>query len=181
MTDEPVATKHHLAWKARFIIGITMLVLALFGMVLTDMKIGGGWLYWRFVTPIFALLSIGLSLHLRHLKLRNTVAKLWHELLHWAGFLLSVYLISALVKMGFISQFQAGVEVLILVALATFLAGVYIEPTFLVIGIALGLLVAGVAFLDQYIYGLLVPVVAIAILVLFWLSRRKKSHHTESP
>jgi len=176
MTNESTVTKHHHAWKARFIIGTIMLVLALLGMVLTDMKVGGGWFYWRIITPIYALLSLGLSLHLRHLQVRNTVAKIWHEILHWVGFLLSVYLVSALVKMGFISQFQAGVEVLVLVALATFLAGVYIEPTFLVIGIALGLLVAGVAFLDQYLYGILVPVVAIAVVMLFWLSRRKKTH-----
>jgi hypothetical protein len=172
--NEAQKTKHQ-AWKARFFVGITMLSIALLGMIITDLKVGGAWLYWRIMTPVYALLSIGLSLYLRHRQLHTAIATIWHEILHWLAFLLSIYLLSALVKMGFISQFQAGVEVLVILALATLLAGIYIEPAFLVIGIALGLLVAGIAFLDQYLYGILVPVVLIAILLIFWIARRHRS------
>ena len=80
-----------------------------------------------------------------------------------------------LVDMGFMSRFQASLEVLILLALATFLAGVYTEPTFIVVGIALGFMVLGVAFVNRYFYILLLPAIALAIFFIFWMARRKKS------
>ncbi len=179
MPDEQQKSLHHHAWKVRFIVMVAMMVIALLGMVITDMKVGGAWKYWCIMTPVYALLSIGLSLYLRHLGVRQIVATIWHEILHWAGLVLAVYLISLLVKMGFVSRFQAGVEVLVLLALATFLAGVYIDATFLVIGIAIGLLVAGIGLLDQYFWAILIPVVLIATGLIFWMIRRKRHHTTQ--
>jgi hypothetical protein len=160
-------------WKVRFGVSMAMLILAVLGMVVTDLKIDGSWLYWRIMTPVYALLSIGLSLYMRRKKLRDEIFTIWHEILHWIGLVLAIYLVSTLVQIGFISRFQAGVEVLILLAMATFLAGIYIESTFLVTGITLGLLVIGVGYLDQYLYAILIPLILIALVALFWTARRK--------
>ena len=56
---------------------------------------------------------------------------------------------------------------LLLLALTTYLAGVYIEPTCIVVGILLGIFAAGIALLDTYLYNVLLPVtVAATILVI---------------
>ena len=55
----------------------------------------------------------------------------------------------------------------------TFLAGIYIEPTFLITGIALGLLVLGIGYLNQYLYAIIFPLILVAIVALFFTARRK--------
>jgi len=167
----------HPSWKARFIVGIIMLLLSFFGMIFTDLKKEGSWLYWRVMTPVYALLSIGLSLYLQHMKLRTALVTIWHEILHWIGLICFVYLETVLVNLGFISRFQAGVQVLSLLGLATFLAGVYIDKTFLVIGLTQGLLVLSVGFFSEYLY-LILPLAIIAFVVIFFISRYIKHQKT---
>lgn len=163
------------AWKVRFAVSVIMLALAFLGMIVTDLKSEGAWHYWRIMTPVYAVLSLGLSLYMHHRKLRSAAFTIWHEIVHWAGLLLAVYLVSNLVQMGFMSRYMAGVQVLLLLALATFLAGVYIEVTFIVVGLVLGLLVAGIGFLNQYVYSILLPVVIVAILVILFIIHKIKS------
>lgn len=173
MKDLEQKSSYHF-WKERFCIGLIMIFLAFTGMIFTDVKTGGAWLYWRWMAPVYALLSLSLSLHLRRFNFRPVVLTIWHEVLHWVGLLLAVYLVSLLVDIGFISRFQAGLQVMIMLALATFLAGVYIESTFIVVGCVLGFLVLGVAFVNQYLYGIMLPLIAVAIILIFWVARRKK-------
>lgn len=170
---------NHFTWKLRFSVGVVMLFLALLGMIITNLEVNGSWSYWRIMTPVYALLSIGLSLYLRHHNQRPIVLTIWHEIVHWIGLILAIYLVSVLVDIGFISRFQAGIQVLLLLSLATFLAGIYFESTFIVVGIALGLLVAGIGFLEQYLYITIIPVIVIALLGIFFLSRHKKHKKNE--
>jgi len=169
----------HPAWKLRFIVGVIMLSLAFLGMIVTDLKSEGAWLYWRVMTPFYALLCIGLSVYLRHRELTKTVWTIWHEIFHWIGLLLSVLLVHILVQIGLSSRYQAGIEVLLLLALSTFLAGVYTEPTFIAIGIALGLFIIVIALLNQYLYLILVPVILLVMISLYWMSRHNKPKKEE--
>ncbi len=171
---------HH-AWRARFAIGLIMLAIAFIGVAVTDVQTGGAWYYWRIMAPIYALLSVGLSLYLRHMRLRSIVWTIWHEVLHWLGLIVSVYVLSLLVSIGLVSRFQEGLQVLLLLALATFLAGVYIEPTFIVVGIILEILALVIAFISQYMYGIMLPIIAVAIALIFWISRRHKHREVIVP
>lgn len=175
----PAPPPHHPAWKIRFSIGLVMLVLAFLGMIITDIKLEWAWGYWQVIVPVYAALSIVLSFYLRHMKLRTAVVTIWCEVLHWGGLIGAVFLIAFLVKIGFVSRFQAGVEVLVLLALATFLAGVYFEPVFMLVGLILGLLVMAVALVTQNVYLVLIPLALIALVALVLISRRKK-HQTPS-
>jgi hypothetical protein len=170
--DPPL--NRQIVWKARFTVSLVMLFLACLGMAFTDLKSEGAWIYWRAITPVYALLSIGLSFYLKHKKAKDVVWTIWHEIAHWVGLLASIYVLSLLVRMGFMGRFEAGVETILLLALATFLAGVYIEPTHLVIGAILGLIVLGIGFVNQYLYGIFLPIIVIALVLIFWISRTKK-------
>lgn len=161
--------ERHPIWKLRFVVGVIMLSLAFAGMIVSSITADGGWLYWRLMAPCYALLCIGLSLRMRYHRLSPAVATIWHEIFHWLGFLACVYLVAILVP-GFLTTFLAGLTILLLLALATFLAGLYSEPTFIVIGIAIGLLVAGVSVIGY----ILAPIIAVSVGTIFWLSRRHK-------
>jgi MFS family permease len=168
---------HH-PWRVRFIVGISMFVLVFIGMIFTDVKKDEAWVFWRIISVIFALLSLGMSFYLRHHKWKDSVVTIWHELLHWLGLILSVFIVSIIVELGIMGRFEASLQVLILLSLATYLAGVYIEPTFLFIGVLLGLFAIGLTMASLYMFTIMIPVAAIAFFAFMYFIR-KKSHQSK--
>ncbi len=167
---------HH-PFRARFYSGLILFILAFLGLIITDLHHDGGFSYWRYVVPIFALDGLFLSWYLRHNKESYSVAFIWHELLHWAGLLCSVFLVSELLRVGLLSRFAASLVVITLLSLALFLAGIYIEYTFLILGIIMGGFVVVIAFLAEYFYALSIPLVIIGIALLFLFSHKRKKHY----
>ena len=174
-------TVHKYRWKIRFIVSLLLLILGFLGLIVTDVFKDGGWLYWRIITPVYALLSLWMSWYLRD-KEDFSFSDLWHEILHWFGLILAIYLLSKFVSIGVMGRFEAGLVALSMLALTTFLAGIYIEVTFIFIGLILGFFAYGVAFLNQYLYVIILPIVIVAAGIIFWLVHYKKpvSHKSNS-
>src|SRR3989338_8739723 len=156
-------------WIARIGVSIAMLILAFLGLVVTNIRSTGGWQYWRWVVPIIALLALWLSWYLRKQKNPLSPVTLWHEVVHWAGLVASVIVVSIFVHIGVIGRLEAGLTVLTLLSQAVFLAGIYIESTFLFIGVVLGLFTVGVAFIAEYLYAVAIPILIVGGGVLVWL------------
>ncbi|MEN9343397.1 MAG: hypothetical protein RLZZ453_184 [Chlamydiota bacterium] len=164
-------------WKARLAVGLIMLMLALVGIIITDIHREGGWDYWRFVVPIYALLALGLSFYIKRTKETISPITLWHELLHWAGVIGAVLLVSYLVQLGTVGRFIAGIFQLIILGLGLFLAGIYIEVLFIVVGITLAGCALITAALIQYLYAIVVPLLigaALFMIIFIWVSHRVK-------
>ena len=163
-------------WKARLSVGILMLVLAFLGMVVTDVHTTGGWEYWKWIVPVYAVLALWLSWYTkRQLKTISPIT-VWHELLHWAGLICAIFLVSHLVQIGTISRFIAGIFHLILLSLAVFLAGIYIESILILIGIILGIFALLTALLVEYMYAFAIPILVGGILIVaiwVWISHQK--------
>ncbi len=167
-------------WKARLGVGIAMISLAFIGMVVTDVHSTGGWEYWKWIVPVYALLALWLSWYLKRQKTTFSPITLWHELLHWAGLICAIFLVSYLVELGTISRFIAGIFHLILLSFAVFLAGVYIETTFILTGIILGIFAVLSATLVQYIYAFVIPIALAGIAILaitMWISKKRTPSH----
>lgn len=167
-------TRH--PWKARLGVGIAMLVLAFLGMVLTDVQRQGGWDYWRWMVPVYALLALWLSWYVRRTREVISPITLGHELLHWLGVIGAVFLVSFFVNIGIISRFIAGIFDLTLLSLGVFIAGIYIESTFLLIGLALGACACVSAVFIQYLYAIMIPIllgIGAIIAIMVWLSHKK--------
>lgn len=151
-----------------------MLVLAFIGLIITDIRDDGGWDYWLFVVPFYAVLALCLSWFLRLRKQSHAVAYVWHEILHWLGVMLSIYLVFQLVQIGLLNRFAASLQVVTLLALGVFIAGVYIEISFLIVGLLLGCGVIAVALFAEYLYTIAAILVVISAILLYFLSRRQK-------
>lgn len=163
-------------WKARFIVGLIMLGLAFLGMVITDIRETGGWDYWKWAVPIYAILALWLSWYVKSTNETFSLNDLWRELALWGGLFISIFFVSYLVNIGTISRFVAGIFHLILLSLAVFIAGIYIERIFIVIGFVLGIFAVLTALLVQYLYSIILPIVIGAGLIIFisiWMSHRK--------
>ena len=155
--------------KVPLIVVLVMLLLGFIGVVLTDVLKDGAWQFWRILTVIYALLSLALNAYLRKKQWRTKVYHFWHELWHWIGLILCISVISFLVKIGLISRFLAGLEILILLALSTYLIGVYIEVIFIPVGILLGIFAVAIAFFEQYLYAIAIPLILITAGIIFWI------------
>ena len=164
-------------WRIRLIIGLLMLILSFVGLIITDATKDGAWMYWRAMTPIYALLSITLSWYLRSKTDLKLATEIWQEILHWMGLILSVYLISTFVNIGLIGRFEAGLTVLVLLAVTTFLAGIYHDVIFLIIGVILGLFSIGAAILNEYLYTIMLPVTSVAAIVMILVIYKNFHHH----
>lgn len=163
-------------WEARLIVGAIMVILAFFGMVVTDVHSGGGWSYWKWVVPVYALLALWLSWYMRRQQ-KDVVSPitLGHELLHWVGVIAAVFLVSFFVKLGLASSFLAGIFHLTILSLGVFLAGIYIESTFLFIGLVLGAVAMMSAVVVQYLYAIIVPFAIGSLIILgliIWMSHQ---------
>jgi hypothetical protein len=85
-------------------------------------------------------------------------------------------MVAYLVDLGTLSRFLAGIFDLTLLALAVFLAGIYIETTFLFIGIVLGVFAMLAAILIEYLYAILIPILlagAVITALVVYLSHKK--------
>lgn len=163
-------------WGARLAVSISMLILAFLGLVFTDVKTTGAWDYWKWMVPIYAILSLWLSWYVKRQTQTISPVTLWHELLHWIGLFLAVLLVSFFVHLGIIGRFTAGIFDMTLIALAVFLAGIYIETTFIFVGIVLGIFAFLTAFIVQYLYAFLIPILiggGLIVAIAVWLSHKK--------
>lgn len=166
-------------WEARLCVGILMLLMAFFGMVVTDVRSGmGAWDYWKWAVGVYAILALWLSWYIRRQQETISPITLGHELLHWVGVIATVFMVAFFVNLGLASRFLAGIIDLTILSLGVFLAGVYIEPTFLFIGLVLGAFAILSAVVVQYLYAIVVPIVLGAMIVLglmIWLSNQKET------
>lgn len=166
-------------WRIRTIIGLLMLILAFIGLIITDTNRDGAWIYWRIMSPIYAILSIGLSWYLRNKKTFQLKVEIWQEILHWIGLILAVYIISTFVNIGLIGRFEAGLMVLIVLAVTTFLAGIYHDVIFMILGAILAIFSIGAALLNQYLYTIMLPITLVAGFVMMFVIYRN-FHHSQN-
>ena len=167
---------HHLQkrWKARLFVCAIMLVLAFICIGLVDLHSSGYWFYSKILSGSYAILSIWLFWYLNRSNHQFRQSTVWHQLAHWAGLLVALYLINLLVNAGIMSSLTAGVVTLILLALTIYLIGVYSDITFIFIGLMLAILSYCLTYLQAYLSIIMIPVIVIAAVVIFFIVHRDK-------
>ena len=181
--DKPQPKKEQKShWKLRLGTCILLIALSLVGMIITDFKPDASLTYWNIMIPVFALLCLWLSYVDYHDERRFIGMTLWHELLHWAATLAAVYMVASFVHAGIVSNITAGLIVLLILSLSTFLAGIYIDSTFMLIGLMLGLFTVTAVMFFTYLILVTIPIcVAVIILLLYlhWRSTKKKEEEAD--
>ena len=160
--------------KARLTVSSIMLVLALIGVIITcmDRESSFSRWYWTGAVVVFAILSLWMS-RIDSPKPRSIKGlAVWRGIVHWLALLIIIFHVHLLVYAGIADNITAGLVILMLLALTTFLAGLYYDSTFMLIGALL--FVMGVIATMLYKYVLLVSVIALVVigLIIFWLYRR---------
>lgn len=155
------------------VILIALLALSAIGIAVTNIWPIQSFWFWAVMVPIFGASSIYMGWSKARQRGEGVTRILRIQLLHWIGLLATVLLIYFLfTNTSRIDSNQLALTTLIALALTTFLAGVHFDWRFMVIGIVLGAAVAVVAFMEQYIWVIIIPiVVAIGVIVFRWMRR----------
>ncbi len=151
---------------------VTLIILSTVGIAITNFSPFESYYFWLAMVPVFGLTSLYIGWSKARRRGEGISRIIWVQLLHWAGLLAAIGLIYLLYyKTGRIDNNQLALLTLLSLALATFLAGVHFEWRFMVVGIILGAAVAGAAFVEQVLWMIVIPIVALVGLGVFWWKR----------
>lgn len=164
------------SWRPIFDVsaGGVMFALAFIGIAASDVT-SRSQTYWSVIAIVFGLICLGLDwVH----EPRGTG---WWKAalrtgLHWVGVLMAIELVFFLIASGRINNANVGLMNGTIVALGTFTSGVHTNWRVATIGVALGLGTAAVAYVEQYLWILLIlalVTLGIIIAVARWRSRRE--------
>jgi CDP-diglyceride synthetase len=156
------------------IILILLLLLSVVGIALTDFSPIKGFWYWMAMGPFFCGATITIEWSRMNRQGENKGRLIWTQIFHWLGYLATVYLIFLLSgkDTGRLNNVDVGLVALMILAFATFSAGVTASWRISVVGVFLGIAVVAIALVEEYIWALLIPL-ALIIIGAFLFRRRK--------
>jgi hypothetical protein len=146
---------------------IDLMILAVVGVAINHFAPAKSYSYWLVMVPVFGIACIVLEWSRARVRGKSGWAILHDQLLHWAGVLAAIYLIYLLRKTEQLSDTNSALVILLILALATYLAGIQLGWRLYIIGCFLGavfllstflidfmwvLIVAGLALIGGYIY-----------------------------
>ncbi|WP_457796896.1 hypothetical protein [Methylocystis sp. S23] len=159
-----------------YIIMLSMAVVGIGLVTFTGEPIG---FYWELLTIIYCGLCIYVGW--RHAETRQEQIKLvWTQVLHWAAFLAAMWLIYTPTMRALIDVNATGLNLMVLLALGTFVAGVHAEAwQICVVGLILALFVPAMAIVQRsslfiMVASLGIIFVAVSLWMTFHAQRREK-------
>lgn len=162
-------------WKARLVVSLIMLALAFVSLIIIGLH-KAYWIFTCVMAGADAVLSIWLVWYVRRTRSNESPfpGKLWHMILHWIGLIAVIYLIAVFINYGVISHTEAGLFALLVLALTLYLAGIYTDTIFMLVGFVLALMAAGTILITTYLWLVMIPVIVIVALFIFVIVTRDK-------
>lgn len=145
-----------------YIIMLSMAVLGIGIVTFTGQPVA---FYWEFLTPVYCAICIYVGW--RHAETTHERTRLvWTQILHWAAFLVGMLLIYSGPLRQLIDVNAAGLTLMVLLAVATFVAGVHaVAWQICAVGIILALFVPAVAIIQRSSLFILVTILGIVFVV----------------
>lgn len=176
-TQEIFYDEHHRIrkrWKARLVVCAIMLTLAVISIILVYIHSTAVWFYSQILAALYAVLSLWLFWYLNRGTKKVGASTIWHQIFHWLGLLAALYLVYMFERDQIITAMGAGVVTLAMLALTIYLIGIYSDITFVLIGIILAAFAYCLAFLQSYLYIIMIPVVIIAALLIYVIAHHQR-------
>src|SRR5262249_6324028 len=130
--------------------------------------------YWVWMGPTFGVISIAAAWWRAHRHRESVALAVQRQALHWLGATGAVYLIYLLQSTGRMANEAAGLAAVIVIALASFLAGAHSDWRLMVLGVVLALMMVGFAILEQVIWVIVLPaLLVIAVAVVIYMRRAR--------
>ena len=150
---------------------IALMTLAIIGVGITYFYPDKSYRYWLAMVPVFG----GGCLSLEWSRLKNKGDKFWliikDQFYHWSGVLISVYLVHLLFNAQQLNNQNAGLVVLLVLALATFLAGIQLGWRLYLLGAFLWIVLLMAAYLTGYLWVLILGGTLVTGIYIYWRMR----------
>jgi hypothetical protein len=153
------------------IVLLILVLLSIIGVGIIDFSPQAGHSYWLAMVPVFAAACLTLEWRRGREKGRRWAEVLRTQALLWFGLLLAVQLVYLLLHTGRLDFENTGLIIVLLLALATFYAGISLDGRLFFVGGILGAVVAGEAYLETYFW-LLAIIALVGMVALLFLKRR---------
>jgi hypothetical protein len=168
-------TRRLLQLSAYEYIQLALLVLVVIGVGISYFLPDKSYRYWVAMVPVFGIACTSSEwsrLRRQNLGIWKTVR---NQLIHWFGVLVSVYLVHMLLNIQLLTKQNAGLIVLLVLALGTFLAGIHLGWRLYVLGAFLWIILVMAAYLQGSLWVMILVGVVMISLFLYLRSRSGKS------
>lgn len=155
-------------------------ILSILGIGITDYSPLQSYRYWVAMTFFLALTGLALGWSKAHRLGRPATETLITQLVHWAVTGVAVAGIFLLLEAGRLTYESAGLVLLIVLGLATFLDGYRINWRFSLVGLLIFVSSIAAAYIEEYLWVLLFIATGTAIAVLFW-ERHQRAKRRKMP
>jgi hypothetical protein len=171
----PARQPTHVSFWLRELPYVVVMVLTLFGVAFASFSRQSMVGYWEFLAPVIGVLCIVIAWP--HAPDRAARFRLvWTQAAHWLAFLAAMNLLLLSGVASLLGADAIGLTILTLLALGTFVAGVHIQSwQICILGMAMGLGVPAVAWIERSVLLLLLGVCVLAAIgaALWWGARGK--------
>jgi hypothetical protein len=154
------------------VIFISLLLLSMAGVGITDFSPALSHYYWLGMVIIFALAAMATGYKKARHDGQRVRKVIYLHLLHWTGTLLAVFAVYTFLHTGRIDFEQTGLMILLILALATFLDGIRLSWRFSIAGIFLGITTVVTAYVEEFILIIFLIAVVMMVIGLFWQKYR---------
>lgn len=172
--SEPASSGHSLpkpsarAKQVGELLFALLLLLAALGIGVTDLSAQNGFWYWSVMVPVFGAVNLFTGWNHARRQGKPPAVVIRTQILHWSGTFVAIQMLFLLVNRGRFTNADIGLAALMLLSLATFLAGAHSDWRFMFVGALLALAAAGAAFVEQFLWMALIPAVGIVILLIYY-------------
>ncbi len=146
--------------------------LSYIGIALTRVSPGTSQFYWMIVIPIFGVISYFAQVQLLGSDTGKWSGLLRTQLFHWIGLWVAVLLTYRLLGVGLLDYESVGFVVLVLMAFAFFLQGVYVDWRFYIVGVFLAASLLVAMYVAAYLWILLALAIASVAAGVWYIRRR---------
>ena len=148
------------------LVGLTGL--SVVGLGVTDFSRNYGLYYWLAMVPLFGAVSLAGAWSRARRDQQSTPRILMEQLLHWSALALAMYLVYLLQLTGRVAGGDAGLVALLFVAFAVFLAGVYGDRRFMLLGAVLAVAVGVAEVMERFFWWAALPLLLGAGVLVLW-------------
>jgi hypothetical protein len=171
------------SFQTEEIIFFGVIFLSLIGVGVTDYAPMQSWSYWLFMIAALATSAVVIEKILLHRKNVSFLELVGTQLMHWGAALVAVLLSFSFVKTGRITYEGAGLVILLILLLATFLDGYHVGWRFYLAGVFLGVTTVFAAFFEQFMWVLFVIGIMSVVFAIYlekYLIARRETQPIES-
>ncbi len=161
--------------RADQIIFTILMVFSLVGVALTSIAPVDVHNYWIGMIFVFACAAIYCGRRQAREKEEKLDGIFLKHVIHWFGALMAILCVYTLLYTGNLDREVAGLIMLLVLALSTFLAGVHIGWRFYILGAILALTTVTAAYIEEFMWMIMLLAVIIVGITFYWGKRKSNN------